>query len=119
MASVVNSTPQVLGSTPGGSEFQAEVKKIPSPAYKPKHMEIGPGSPRPALTRVTVWVTAPLCKGGAGVRGFLGLRERSSSYVNARGAACPLQIEFFFLNRGMLGRKMYVGDFLENKVYGD
>jgi hypothetical protein len=33
-------------------------------------MEIGPGSPRPALTRVTVWVTAPLCKGGAGVRGF-------------------------------------------------
>ena len=22
-------------------------------------------------------------------------------------------------NRGMLGRKMYVGDFLENKVYGD
>ena len=61
---------QVLGSTFGGSEFQAEVKKIPSPAYTPKHMELGPGSPRPALTRVTVWVTAPLCKGGAGVRGF-------------------------------------------------
>ena len=55
---------------PGGSEFRAEVKKIPSPAYTPKHMEIGPGSPRPALTRVTVWVTAPLCKGEAGVRGF-------------------------------------------------
>ena len=33
-------------------------------------MEIGLGSLRPALTRVTVWVTAPLCKGGVGVRGF-------------------------------------------------
>ena len=55
-------------------------------------MEIGPDLPRPALTRVTVWVTAPL-----GFGGFLGLRERSSSYINARGAACPSQVEFFII----------------------
>jgi len=30
-------TPQVLGSTPRGSEFQAEVKKIPSSVPWPKH----------------------------------------------------------------------------------
>ena len=64
------STSQVPSSTPDESEFQAEVKKISSPTYMPKHMDIGPASPQPALTRVTVWVTAPLCKGGAGVRGF-------------------------------------------------
>ena len=35
---------------------------------------------------------------GQGFGGFLGLRERSSSsYINARGAACPLQVEFLFL----------------------
>jgi len=28
--------------------------------------------------------------------GFLGLRERSSSYINTRGAACSSQDEFFF-----------------------
>ena len=33
----LSSTPQVLGSTPGGSEFQTAVKKIPSPATTPKH----------------------------------------------------------------------------------
>ena len=32
---------------------------------------------------------------GQGFGGFLGLRERSSSYINARGAACPSQVEFF------------------------
>ena len=31
-------TPQVLSSTPRGSEFQVEVKKIPSPAPCPKHV---------------------------------------------------------------------------------
>jgi len=77
-----SSTPQVLGSTPGGSEFQDEVKKIPSPAETPKHVEIGLGSSRPALTRVTVWIMTLLCKGGA-------------SYINARWAACPSQVEFF------------------------
>jgi len=36
----LGNTPQVLGWTHGGSEFQAEVKKIPSLAYMPKHMEM-------------------------------------------------------------------------------
>ena len=34
-----------MGSTPGGREFQADVKKIPSLVYKLKHMESGPGPP--------------------------------------------------------------------------
>ena len=65
--------PRVLSSTLGGSEFQAEVKKIPSPSYTPKHMEIGLGPPRPDLTQVMAWVTTPPrkeSKDGAGFRGF-------------------------------------------------
>jgi len=62
-------------------------------------MEIGPGSPRPALTRVTVWVTAPMCKGEQGFGGFLGLRERSSSYINAQGGGLPLASRVFFFDR--------------------
>ena len=86
-----------MGSTPGGSEFQDEVKKIPSPAYTSKHMEIGPGSPRPVLTRVTVWVTAPLCKGGAGSRIFSTyVKGLFLMFMPASGAACPSQVKFFF-----------------------
>ena len=65
-------TPQVLGSTPRGSEFQAEVKKIPSLAPVPMHWC---GRPRSAWGPLhgPVGVSmgyGPQCQGGARVRGF-------------------------------------------------
>ena len=53
---------------PVESNFSLRFKK--SSRYMPKHIEIGPSSPWPTLTRVTVWVTTSLCKSGAGVRKF-------------------------------------------------
>jgi len=37
----------------------------------------------------------PYVRVGQWFGGFLGQRERSSSYINALGAACPLQVELF------------------------
>jgi len=58
--------PQVLGSTPVGANFRLGLKKIPSHASTPKHMErsdpLSPGE----MARATV----PLCTGGVGVRGY-------------------------------------------------
>ena len=59
-------TPQVLGSTPRGSEFQVEVKKIPSSVPECQSIGLRHGPGRGRLT----WAMMPLCKGGAGVRGF-------------------------------------------------
>ena len=60
-------------------------------------MEIGPGSPRPALTRVTVWVTAPLCKGGAGVRGVFLTYVRGLLLTLMPGRRfAPRRSSFFF-----------------------
>ena len=56
-----SSTPQVLGSTPCGSEFQAGVEKIP--LFVPRQ-SIG------LRTSLFSRATVLLCKGGAGVRGF-------------------------------------------------
>ena len=56
-------TPQVLSSTPRGSEFQAEVKKIPSSV--PITNALGGHRPNSHLGG-----GKPPCKGGAGVRGF-------------------------------------------------
>ena len=44
---------------------------------------------------------------GQGFGGFLDLRERSSSYINARGAACPLQVEFFCYNLYVVAIAVY------------
>jgi hypothetical protein len=61
-----SSTPQVLGSTPCGREFQAGVKKNPLVCPTPKHRSKAWPRSLVVLTRATVL----LCKGGAGVRGF-------------------------------------------------
>ena len=63
-------------------------------------MEIGPGSPRPALTRVMVWVTVPLCKGGAGVRGFFLNCVRGLLLTLMPGMrVAPRRSSFFFKKR--------------------
>src|SRR6185312_6749357 len=83
-------TPQVLGSTPRGSEFQVEVKKTPSPASCPKHCGARPNSQG----------DGPPCTGGAGVRGFSWPAVRRSFYLsnNAVGAVLPpAGLVFFFL----------------------
>ena len=72
------------------------LEKIPSPAYMPKHMEIGPGSPQPALTRVTVWVLATLCKGGVGVQGF-SRPAWEVFFLHCLGGGLPLAGRVFFL----------------------
>ena len=67
-------TPQVLGSTPRGSEFQAEVKKIPSLALCAKALVVI--RPQVGLKTLT-WPRQVVprgyvsqCQGGARVRGF-------------------------------------------------
>jgi len=90
----LGSTPQVLGSTPGGSEFQAEVKKSPCLPTRQSTWKIGPGPLRSALTQVTVRVTTPLCKGGAGVQEFSQSAWEDLLMLMLGGAACPSQAEF-------------------------
>jgi len=65
-------TPQVLSSTPRGSEFQPEGKKIPSLAPVPMHWCGRPRSawgPLHGPGRVPMGY-GPQCQGGARVRGF-------------------------------------------------
>jgi len=82
-----------LSSTPGGREFLAEVKKILSLAYTPKHMESGPG-PLSHGHKYRLW--HPCVRAEQGFGGFLDLRERSS-LSKCLGAVIPLQIEFFLV----------------------
>src|SRR6185437_9909539 len=81
-------TPQVLGSTPRGSEFQVEVKKTPSPASFPKHCGARPNSQG----------DGPPCTGGAGVRGFSWPAVRRSFYLSKQcrgGGLTPRRSSFF------------------------
>jgi hypothetical protein len=61
------STPLVLDLTPCGSDFVAEVKKIPL-SVPHQSTDLRPSPSRWSLKRATV----PLCKGGARVRRFSG-----------------------------------------------
>ena len=80
-------TPQVLSSTPRGSEFQAEVKKIPSPTPRCQSAV----RPRLGSHRVTV----PLRQDGGG--GFLDLCEKIFFLREKPGAVIPLQVKFLYI----------------------
>ena len=93
-------TPQVLGSTPCGSEFQAEVKKIPSLALCAKALVVS--RPQVGLRTLTFpRQTVPRgyvsqCQGGARVRGFSRSGKPSLLLDNTGGAVFPHPAEFFF-----------------------
>jgi hypothetical protein len=78
----LSSTPQVLGSTPRGSEFQAVVKKIPS--FVPRQstgLRLSPGRGRSHMgfdAAVYGWG-----------RGFLDLREKVFFLLKCLGAVLP------------------------------
>jgi len=92
-------TPQVLGSTPRGSEFQAEVKKIPSLALCAKALVVS----RPQVgLRTLTWPRQVVprgyvsqCQGGARVRGFSRSGKPSLLLDNTGGAVFPHPAEFF------------------------
>ena len=94
-------TPQVLGSTPRGSEFQTEVKKIPSLALCAKALVVS----RPQVgLRTLTWPRQVVprgyvsqCQGGARVRGFSRSGKPSLLLDNTGGAVFPHPAEFFFL----------------------
>src|SRR6185295_19326821 len=93
-------TPQVLGSTPRGSEFQAEVKKIPSLALCAKALVVS----RPQVgLRTLTWPRQVVprgyvsqCQGRARVRGFSRSGKPSLLLDNTGGAGFPHPAEFFF-----------------------
>ena len=92
-------TPQVLGSTPRGSEFQAEVKKIPSLALCAKALVVS----RPQVgLRTLTWPRQVVprgyvsqCQGGARVWGFSRSGKPSLLLDNTGGAVFPHPTEFF------------------------
>ena len=92
-------TPQVLGSTPRGSEFQAEVKKIPSLALCAKALVVS----RPQVgLRTLTWPRQVVprgyvsqCQGGARVRGLSRSGKPSLLLDNTGGAVFPHPAEFF------------------------
>ena len=93
-------TPQVLGSTPRGSEFQAEVKKIPSLALCAKALVVS----RPQVgLRTLTWPRQVVprgyvsqCQGGARIRGFSRSGKPSLLLDNTGGAVFPHPAEFFY-----------------------
>jgi len=93
-------TPQVLGSTPRGSEFQADVKKIPSLALCAKALVVS----RPQVgLRTLTWPRQVVprgyvsqCQGGARVRGFSRSGKPSLLLDNTGGAVFPHPAEFFY-----------------------
>ena len=99
---LLSGTPQVLGSTPRGSEFQAEVKKIPSLALCAKALVVS----RPQVgLRTLTWPRQVVprgyvsqCQGGARVRGFSRSGKPSLLLDNTGGAVFPHPAEFFFNN---------------------
>ena len=91
-------TPQVLGSTPRESEFQAEVKKIPSLALCAKALVVS----RPQVgLRTLTWPRQVVprgyvsqCQGRARVRGFSRSGKPSLLLDNTGGAVFPHPAEF-------------------------
>jgi len=80
---------------PSGSEFQAGGKKNPLACPRNLHMASGPIG-RPVLTRETARVSGGRCMGrGRGSPIFSACVRRPLLTCNARGAACPMQVEFF------------------------
>ena len=70
-----------------GANFRPRLKKSPRlPTRQSARSLTGYGN----------WLRRPCVRVGQGSGGFLDLRERSSSYINAWGAACPSQAEFFY-----------------------
>ena len=102
-------TPQVLGSTPRGSEFQAEVKKIPSLALCAKALVVS----RPQVgLRTLTWPRQVVprgyvsqCQDGARVRGFSRSGKLSLLLDNTGGAVFPHPDEFFLCLEIYVGRK--------------
>jgi len=99
-------TPQVLSSTPRGSEFQAEVKKIPSLALCAKALVVS----RPQVgLRTLTWPRQVVprgyvsqCQGGARVRGFSRSGKPSLLLDNTGGAVFPHPAELIFVKKSML-----------------
>jgi len=95
-------TPQVLGSIPRGSEFQAEVKKIPSLTLCAKALVVS----RPQVgLRTLTWPRQVVprgyvsqCQGGARVRGFSRSGKPSLLLDNTGGAVFPHPAEFLKMN---------------------
>ena len=91
-------TPQVLSSTPRGSEFQAGVKKNPlvCPTANAQVKKAWPSSHK-AMVPVSGW--------GRGSGVFLGLCEKVFSITAMPGGrSYPLQVEFFFKHQSPVER---------------
>ena len=87
---LLGGTPQVLSSTPRGSEFQAGGKKNPLACpHKPKRRTAQPGSHRATDSAASGW--------GRGFGSFLDLCEKIILLlIKCLGASYPLPVEFFF-----------------------
>ena len=99
-------TPQVLSSTPCGSEFQAKGKKNPlaGPVCQSTGCEPAPGRPEdPYMAQAGFpWATAPSVRAGPGFGDFLGRGSRVFSQIIPVGRSFPTRPSFFFVNKWWL-----------------